>query len=79
MARFMMTCSICPASALHQVQAGGGNDVHIHRFRAHQMTQHSVHAGEHPVQVEGFRPQELLAAIGQQLPGQRGGAIGGLG
>ena len=36
------------------------------------------HAGEDPVQIEGFRLENLLAAIGQELPGQRGGAIGGL-
>ena len=42
------------------------------------MAQHFIHAGNDLVQVEGFRLEELLAAIGQQLPRQRGGAVGSL-
>ena len=77
-ARFMMTCSICPASARTGQRFWPGT--------MHEVDVLADHAGEHlqvlggdVVQVDDARGEHLLAAEGEQLAGQRGGAFGGAG
>ena len=62
-----------PGVHLDHRQSGGGNQLHRH-LAAHEVVQHPFHVGNHPVDIQDFRLEKLLAAIRQQLPGQRGGA-----
>ena len=48
----------------------------IHVF-ADQAAQELLHVCDHGVHVQNFGSEYLLAAEGQQLPGESGGAIGG--
>ena len=52
-------------------------DTHLHVF-AHQAPQHRPHLLHHAVEIQHARFEDLLAAEGQQLPGQSRGALSGL-
>ena len=52
-------------------------DAHLHGL-PHQALQHRPHPLHHAVEIQHARLQDLLAAEGQQLPGQSRGAFPGL-
>ncbi len=61
---------------LHAVQARRRHHRQLDVL-ADQPAQHRLHGGHHRVQVEHLGLQHLLAAEGQELPGERGGAVRG--
>ena len=75
--RFSSTCSTCAGSASTCDTDCGEIEAQLH-VGADQAARHARHAADDLVEVERDRLQHLLAAERQQLPRQRGGAIGGV-
>ena len=77
-ARFMITCSIWLGSA-RTAPSSATRDHHQIDVLADQAGQQFEVFRDHGVQVKNFGSEHLLAAEGQELPGEGGGAVGGVG
>ncbi len=73
-ARLTTTCSICPWSALtrHSSRSDVEADVDV---VGHQLPEDRLQIAEHGVQIEDCRLDRLAAAEGEELAGDRAGAI----
>ena len=68
-----MICSTCPRSAIIGARSGQSLSDDRHVF-PDEASEQRPHLGHHPVQVERRRLDDLLAAEGQQLAREPGGA-----
>ncbi len=75
-ARLSSTCSIWPRSATIHFGSGDGSTTRA-MSDAQQAAEHRLHRADRFVEVEGGRQQHALAAEGEQLTGQPGGAAAG--
>ena len=66
------------AVGLHPAELGGEAQ-HELAVLAHQPAEHRLHVHEHRVELEHLRLEELPAGVGEQLPADVGGAVGGAG
>ena len=76
-ARFISTCSICPASAYTGGRFRSSATVSLNIF-SKKPFEHHFHVLEDGVEINDFRFQHLFPAEGEELAGDGGGAVHGL-